>query len=137
MAIATEWIFIAVFRRSIVLLVLFLSCCVFIFIRPLDDQQLPAERAVKLQHEAIYKNIHAYIPANIKIVMNVNTHDNLAIMFYNDDIRASFSCVDEEDFYRLAAKKTPIAAFENHGEYVLPDYLLNYPYLYIIHQRLD
>jgi hypothetical protein len=50
-------------------------------------------------------------------------------MFYNPGFTAYHWYFTKEEMEILRAKKIKIAAFMDHGKYILPDYILSYPYL--------
>ena len=90
------------------------------------------ERADKIYNTQIYKKAKEYLPGNIRIVMNLDALEDIPFMFYNSSCSAYDGVLSEADMNRLAKKKVPVAAFKNHGTYILPGYVLRYPYLYII-----
>lgn len=101
-----------------------------------DYSSTNPERNKKIYNTRIYKNIKAYIPAHVKTVINVNSFEDVELMFYHNDITAYHWSLPEEDLKKFEAGKIPVAAFKNHGDYKLPGYILNYPYLYIIDKEL-
>jgi len=68
--------------------------------------------------------------------MNVNGMEHTDVMFYNGRLTAYHYCFSEEEMDSLGKHKVPLAAFEERVNYLMPDYVKNYPYLYIIHQQL-
>jgi hypothetical protein len=62
------------------------------------------ERQAKLHNTYIYKNIRKYLPANIKIVMNVKSFEDTELMFYHNDITAYHWWIPENDLRKLAEK---------------------------------
>ena len=95
-----------------------------------------AQRAARIYNTEVYKHLEAQLPANVNVVINVNEFEHPDVMFYNQRLTAYHWWFSEEDINRLAQQKVPVAAFEDHGGYVLPAYIKSYPYLYIIHQQL-
>lgn len=98
-----------------------------------DDNELRKQR---IANTRLYKKLHEELPADVRIVMNVNSYEDVDVMFYNPDITAYHWYLDEPGLKKLAAQKIRIAVFENHGNYQLPDYVWNYPYLYVIKKQL-
>lgn len=94
------------------------------------------ERNRKIYNTEIYKNVEKYIPGHVKIVIGVNSFENVELMFYNNDITANHWWITPQDADRLAAMKIPVAVFKNHAGYIIPDFILKYPYLYIIDKEL-
>ena len=93
-------------------------------------------RRQRIANAGIYRNLSATLPPDTRIVMNVNSYEDVDVMFYNNHITAYHWHLDTATLDRLAEQKIRIAVFENHGNYRLPDYVFNYPYLYIIKKQL-
>ena len=96
-----------------------------------------AERHRKLHNTEIYKRLREKLPPKYKVVMNLPSFEDVELMFYHNDITAYHWWVTEKDLEEMARKKIPVAVFRNHGDYNLPDYVNNYPYLFIIDEMLD
>ncbi len=94
------------------------------------------ERNERIFNASIYKNLKYYLPKNIHVVMNMNSFEDIDVMFYNKGITAYHWTLPEEDFKSFEERKIPIAVFEPHGNYNLPRYVIDYPYLYIIKKKL-
>lgn len=94
------------------------------------------ERNDRIYNANIYRNLKKFIPDNVKVVMNMNSFEDVDVMFYNKGITAYHWTLSEEDFKDFEKRKLPIAVFETHGNYKLPEYVLKYPYLYIIKKEL-
>lgn len=94
------------------------------------------ERNDRIYNATIYKNIENIIPDTIHVVMNVNSMEDVDVMFYNKGITAYHWWLPEEEFKSFEKRKIPIAVFESHGNYGLPEYVLKYPYIYIIKKPL-
>lgn len=91
----------------------------------------------KFIHNAnIYRNIKKCIPNDTKYVANINALEHINVMFYNNDITACQKSLAEKDLNLLKLKKEKIAVFESHDAYQINDTTLQYPYLFIIHQKL-
>ncbi len=90
------------------------------------------ERNRKVHNTAVYKNIRNYIPEHVKIVVGLNEFEDVELMFYHKDIAAIHWWLPPEDMERLAAEQVPVATFKSREPYVMPSYLPDYPYLYII-----
>lgn len=84
----------------------------------------------------IYQNVRKSIPKDCKVVININSFEDIDYMFYNNDITAYHWWIDEKYLDSLSHQKIKIAAFENHNEYQLPIKYKTYPYLFIIKQKL-
>jgi len=94
------------------------------------------ERNNRIYNANIYRNLNKYLPDSIHVVMNMNSFEDIDVMFYNKGITAYHWTLPEKDFKSFEQRKIPIAVFEPHGNYNLPDYVLKYPYLYIIKKKL-
>jgi hypothetical protein len=94
------------------------------------------ERNARIYNASIYRNLKSYLPDSIRVVMNMNSFEDIDVMFYNNDLTAYHWTLPETDLQELAHKKIPIAVFEAHGKYILPDSVLSYPYLFIIPKKL-
>ena len=94
------------------------------------------DRNDRIYNAEIYRNIKEYLPADVKIVMNVNSFEDTDVMFYHNDLTAYHWTLPEADFKEFEKKKLKIAVFQNHGNYILPDYVINYPYIHIINKEL-
>lgn len=95
-----------------------------------------SERNDRIYNAQIYRDLKKYIPHDVKVVMNMNSFEDIDVMFFNNDLTAYHWTLSEEDFEGFAREKIPIAVFEPHGNYNLPEYVLRYPYLYIIRKQL-
>ena len=84
----------------------------------------------------IYQNLHKYIPADTKVMINMNAFEDIDVMFYNNEMTAYHFTLSEEDTEEIKLKKTPIYAFKPHGKYKLPEWIECYPYLHIINFEL-
>jgi len=93
-------------------------------------------RNERIYNANIYRNLKKFLPDSIHVVMNMNSFEDIDVMFYNKGITAYHWTLPEEDFKSFELRKIPIAVFEPHGSYNLPDYVLKYPYLYIIREKL-
>lgn len=94
------------------------------------------ERNERIFNANIYRELNKNLPDSIHVVMNMNSFEDIDVMFYNKGITAYHWLLPEEDFKSFEYRKIPIAVFEPHGNYNLPDYVLKYPYLYIIKKKL-
>ena len=94
------------------------------------------ERNNRIYNAEIYRTLKKSVPDSIKVVMNMNSFEDIDVMFYNNDITAYHWTLAPEDIAILKQKKIPIAVFESHGNYNLPEHILKYPYLFIIHKNL-
>lgn len=94
------------------------------------------ERNNRIYNADIYKNLRKNIPDNIKVVMNMNSFEDIDVMFYNNDITAYHWTLPDSDILKMKQKKIPIALFQAHGNYNIPEYFSGYPYLFIIQKSL-
>jgi hypothetical protein len=91
----------------------------------------------KFIHNAdIYRNIKSNIPKDVKYVTNINGLEHINFMFYHPEIKACQWCLSSKDLNLLKLKKEKIAVFESHDAYLINDTTLQYPYLFVIHQKL-
>lgn len=90
------------------------------------------ERQDRIYNATIYKTLKNYMPDDIDVVMNMNSFEDIDVMFFNQGVTAYHWTLGEEDFKNLEKSKTKVAVFQPHGHYDYPDYVKNYPYLYII-----
>lgn len=93
-------------------------------------------RNERIHNATIYKELYKDLPDSVKVVMNMNSFEDIDVMFYNKGITAYHWTVPEEDLKTLELRKIPIAVYESHGNYNLPEYVLKYPYLHIIKKKL-
>ncbi len=101
---------------------------------------LSSKNTYRIEHTYnanIYRNLRKYLPQQYKLVMNMNSYEDVDLMFYQNDITAYSWCSSEKDFAELEKRKVPVAVFKWHGGYTLPNYVKKYPYLYIIDVELQ
>lgn len=118
----------------IIVAALYLSLNPGYFVNYLDSSN--QERADRIYNASVYRNLKQYLPKDVHVVMNMNSFEDVPVMFYNNDITAYHWTLPEVDFQKFAEQKLPIAVFEPHGAYQLPDYVTSYPYIHIIKVRL-
>ncbi len=94
------------------------------------------ERNDHIYNARIYRNLNSTVPDSIRVVMNMNSFDDINVMFYNKGITAYHWTLTEAEFKTFEQKKLPIAVYESHGKYQLPKYVQDYPYLFLIKQRI-
>lgn len=90
------------------------------------------ERNNRIYNAQQYKNLKDILPEGVNVVMNMNSFEDIDVMFYNPGITAYHWTMTAEHFEEFKTKKIPIAVFKEHGLYNIPDYVRNYPYLHII-----
>ncbi len=95
-----------------------------------------AVRNARIHNAEVYRQIKYDLPSNYHVIMNTNSFEDIDVMFYDNKITAYHWTLSENEFKSFAQNKLPIAVFEPHGKYTLPEYVLKYPYLYIIHKKL-
>lgn len=93
-------------------------------------------RGNKLYNTIVYKRLDQIIPDSINIVVNANNQEHVDIMFYSKRLEAYHTLISEVDFRKIAARHIPLAAFPSREHHVLPEYIANYKYLYVIHEEL-
>ncbi len=121
-------------KISVLFIVLIVNLNPFEIAEYLSDHN--QERNNRIYNANIYRHVREYIPAGVKVVMNVNSFEDIDVMFYNPGITAYHWRLTEEDFKQLKRKQVPVAVFEERGNYNLPEYVTKYPYVYIIRKHL-
>jgi 4-amino-4-deoxy-L-arabinose transferase-like glycosyltransferase len=94
-------------------------------------KQNPAREQL-MHNTGIYKNLSKMLPPHVKNVINMNSFEDIDVMFFNNEINANHWWIDVKLLDSLKEKKVWIGAFKNHGDYKLPPEYENYPYLYKI-----
>jgi len=91
----------------------------------------------KSHNTAIIQNADILIPKEYNVVINLSDYENIDLMYYNKrQFSAYHGVFTVDELNKLLAQIVKIAAFADHGKYILPDYIKNYPFLYIIDQKL-
>jgi hypothetical protein len=137
--IAIHEIIVSLFEKNRFLTIALVGFCVIKAFNPkeiFDSRNNDTTRQSRIHNTNIYKRLKKQLPPNCKIIINVNEFEHPDAMFYNEGITAYHWWLSESDIKELARQKIPIAAFENHGQYVLPDYIRDYKYLFIIKEQL-
>src|ERR1043165_1745127 len=91
-----------------------------------------AERQVMAANTAIYRNLHQYLKPGTAAVVNVTEGEDVDLMFYNNELRAHGWCPSREDFDIYVRRGVRVAVFPDHGNYIVPDYVLAYPNSYLL-----
>ncbi len=118
---------------------LFLLMVLFETVNPINiwKYNLKPEVAIKSHNTDILKNIDKILPTDIQIVMNLGSNENIDLMYFsNRNITAYQGVVSAKDLQELLKRKATIAVFGSHGKYQIPDYIKEYPYLFIIDEKL-
>lgn len=123
-----------IFKNIIILTLIFYTLNPFWILNYLSSNNI--ERNNRIYNAKVYKNFYRKVPNNIKVIMNMNSFEDIDVMFYNNGVTAYHWTLPEIDFDNFKKKKIKIAVFKNHGNYNLPEYVLNYPYLFIINESL-
>jgi 4-amino-4-deoxy-L-arabinose transferase-like glycosyltransferase len=141
------WIYIAVGLQYVLNLLpkQWLKTCVLIVIlgfvlKPdlvFSRRQNTKERAAKTHNTTVYKNLNKLVPPHVKVVINMNSFEDIDVMFYNKNLTAYHYWIDPKYLTALKSKKVWIGAFKNHQGYKLPKEYADYPYLYIIDTLLQ
>lgn len=92
------------------------------------------ERNKDLENATIYKNVKREMPKGTFVV--VNLPDCASFMFYNKGLQA-FESFSEDQLESLRRKHTSIALFTKYKPENIPAYILNYPYLVKLEDRLQ
>lgn len=92
----------------------------------------------KENNTILLKKTIANLPKDFTTVLNVGNDEHLDLMFYSKHTITAYQGVfNKEAMDSLANYQKPIAVFKTHGKWILPDYVLKYPYLYIIPYQLN
>jgi len=95
------------------------------------------ERIKKEYNTTIYKKCDVLIPDKINVVINLSDNENIDLMFYSKRNFSAYQGVfTEAQIKKLQINKVKIAAFKDHGKFILPRYIKEYPYLHIINENL-
>jgi 4-amino-4-deoxy-L-arabinose transferase-like glycosyltransferase len=95
-----------------------------------------SQRDALIYNTTIYKNIKNLIPSKVKTLINVNSFENIDVMFFNNNLNVYHWWIDVKMLDSLKKNKVWLGAFKNHGDYNLPPEYNNYPYLYFINKQL-
>jgi 4-amino-4-deoxy-L-arabinose transferase len=89
-------------------------------------------RNIRIHNTQLFKTVEG---VEGKIVFNCSTHEGIDLMFYRNTTayHGSPSAKELDELIRSGYK---IAAFESHGDYVLPDYVLDNKAVEIIDEEL-
>lgn len=94
----------------------------------------PTYTSRKIHNTKIYQQLDQLVPPGY-VVFNCNSQEHTEAMYYSS--RTAYHWYpDEKQYAALKAKGIKIAAFEDHGQYILPGYMRNDPEVLIIHQQL-
>lgn len=99
----------------------------------LEQSNNNKERNKDLDNSAVYKKLNSKLPNNVSIVVNVP--DCISLMFYNKRLTA-YETFSEVQIEELKKQKLPIAVFKNVNDKQVPFYILDYPYLYVLEDKL-
>lgn len=94
------------------------------------------ERVARIHNSRIYKNLYKILPDDINLVINVNEFEDVDIMFYNPGIAANHYWYSPERMEVFREKGIKIAAFRSRPGYQMPNYVMQYPDLFIIDVNL-
>jgi hypothetical protein len=119
---------------------LFLLIVLFNFFNPIELATYPKKNidyTQKTNHTSIIKKTLAILPSEYKTVLNVGNDEHLDLMFYSKyPITAYQGVFSKKEIDSLAKINKPIAVFKSHGKWDLPQYILEYPNLYVIPYQL-
>ena len=93
------------------------------------------DRNAKLNNTAIYKRINESVAPDV-VIINCKSFEDNELMFWQPN-NAYHWFPNQADLQAMLDKGYKVAAFQNHGEYGLPDYITNNPAITIIHQSLQ
>ena len=89
-------------------------------------------RQSRIYSTKVFKQLNNFIPQNTHIVLNTLTDECIDCMFYNKGLSAYSYCCNEKDFETIKSKNLPVAVFQEHWSYIVPNYIKQYPKTYII-----
>ena len=128
-------------KKAIFLKVALLCVLIFCMLRPLEIKEYllanKHDRMQRIHNAEIFKNLRKKLPKDIKIVMNLGATQDLECMFYNPGILAYTWSLSQENMKILASKKIRVGFFAPHAEYGISSDVQDYPYLYIIDEKLE
>lgn len=104
--------------------------------KSIESRKKDTAREGRIHNTKIYKSLSEKLPNDVKVVINLNSYENIDLMFFNNDITAYHWWFDVKHLDSLKAEKVKIAAFKNRGAYNLPKEFASYPYLYTIDEAL-
>jgi hypothetical protein len=91
-------------------------------------------RVKKIHNTSIFRNLNSLVPEGY-VVFNVEPNENIEAMFYSDHtVYASFP--NEQQINNLKLEGIKIAAFENHGDFRIPNFVSSDTSILIIHEEL-
>ncbi|HTN18280.1 MAG TPA: glycosyltransferase family 39 protein [Chitinophagaceae bacterium] len=123
---------IALFRYNKVMLVALTAICLFKALNPLDiyeSRQNNAQREHMIRRTEIYKNLSKLMPDSVRVLINVPEFEHPNVMFYNPQLTAYHYWPSEQELAMLERNKIPLATFNDHNQYILPEHVRRYPYL--------
>ncbi len=127
------------FKLKVLLPLLIISASVSVF-KPgqlaLAHNPTDPYRIAKINNTIIYKHLKSDLPANVKLVLNTVSFEDIDLMFYNGDINAYSWTLHPGIIDSLEAAKVPFAVFKPHGLYGTPAEIINYPGVFIINKEL-
>jgi hypothetical protein len=83
------------------------------------------------------KSCDIKVPEDYNIIINLSDYENIDLMFFNKRPFAAYQGVFTQiELSKYEKQKIKIAAFADHGKYILPDYIKKYPFIYIINDKL-
>lgn len=98
----------------------------------LDQSSENQERNANISNAGIYAALQSRLP---KGVIVTNVPDCISFMFFNKGADA-YEFLTEEHLRILEERKVPVFAFDHINDRPLPDYILHYPYLQLIHDEV-
>ncbi len=139
-AIAMQWLF-SLFKAQMAgarVAVLFLLCLLILDLPKVLSAHRPddKERLDKAYNAAVYKSIKGSIPANISLVLNVDSFEDTDAMFYNDGLNIYSWFLNDHCIDSLANQGVRIAVFKSHSVYTVPPKIVSYPGVFIIDKEL-
>lgn len=97
-----------------------------------DPSYAPNGWKINAYNARMYKNVKKYIPADVKVVINTNSFNDIDVMFFNKGIDAYAWSLDEQTFKIVKDENIRIAAFRSHNGYGISPEVAAYKNLYII-----
>jgi len=79
-----------------------------------------------------FKSVRKYIPADVKTVINMNSFNDIDVMFFNKGLNAYAWSLDSAQFSIVRAKNIKLTAFRSHNGYFVTPEVNEYKNMVII-----
>ena len=94
------------------------------------------QRLARIHNTAIYRALPSHLPANIKLVLNTKSFEDLDAMFYNKNITFYSWMLNDRAIDSLQKYQIPFAVFKEHGLYRVPQDVVSDHSVFIIDRYL-